>query len=117
MALAMLALSACAPAGEAAVRPRRRLARTSRSSLVADVRLPGGATRFDYQEIDPAQAHLVVAHMNDASVLVLDLADGAVAKLLPGDPHAARRRRRRRRGTHLRDELALAAGHRRQRSL
>jgi YVTN family beta-propeller protein len=54
--------------------------------LVADVALPGGSTRFDYQEIDPAQNHLVVAHMNDASVLVLNLADGSVAKLLPNIP-------------------------------
>jgi YVTN family beta-propeller protein len=52
-------------------------------ALVADVPLPGGATRLDYQEIDPMQAHLVVAHMNDNSVLILKLADGSVAKLLP----------------------------------
>ena len=32
-------------------------------SLVADVGLPGGSTRFDYQEIDPAKGQLVVAHM------------------------------------------------------
>ena len=54
--------------------------------LVADVELPGGTTRFDYQDIDPAEGHLVVAHMNDASVLVLNLGDGSVAKLLPGIP-------------------------------
>jgi DNA-binding beta-propeller fold protein YncE len=50
------------------------------------VALPGGSTRFDYQEIDPANGHLVVAHMNDASVLVLNLADASVAKLLPNIP-------------------------------
>jgi YVTN family beta-propeller protein len=55
-------------------------------TLVADVPLPGGSTRFDYQEIDAAHGHLVVAHMNDASVLVLNLADGSVAKLLPNIP-------------------------------
>jgi YVTN family beta-propeller protein len=49
---------------------------------VADVKLPGGETRFDYQELDPARNHLVVAHMNDASVLVLDLRDGSVVKEL-----------------------------------
>ncbi len=53
---------------------------------VSDVDLPGGATRFDYQEIDAAHAHLVVAHMNDASVLVLNLADASVARLLPNIP-------------------------------
>lgn len=55
-------------------------------SLVADVDLPGGSTRFDYQDLDAAQGHLVVAHMNDASVLVLDAKDGSVAKLLPNIP-------------------------------
>jgi DNA-binding beta-propeller fold protein YncE len=43
---------------------------------VADVPLPGGATRLDYQEIDPAKGLLVVAHMNDDAVDILDLADG-----------------------------------------
>jgi YVTN family beta-propeller protein len=50
---------------------------------VTDVDLPGGATRFDYQDIDAAHGHIVVAHMNDASVLVLNIADGSVTKLLP----------------------------------
>jgi YVTN family beta-propeller protein len=55
-------------------------------ALVTDVGLPGGSTRFDYQEVDSSHGHLVVAHMNDASVLVLNLADGSVAKLLPNIP-------------------------------
>lgn len=55
-------------------------------SLVADVPLPGGATRFDYQEIDAAKQQLVVAHMNDNAVLVLGLADGAVRAQLPNIP-------------------------------
>jgi YVTN family beta-propeller protein len=55
-------------------------------SLVGDVPLPGAANRFDYQEIDSANGQLVVAHMNDNSVLVLALADGSVKKLLPNIP-------------------------------
>jgi DNA-binding beta-propeller fold protein YncE len=51
--------------------------------LLADVDLPGKANRFDYQDIDSARGYLVVAHMNDASVLILNLSDGSVAKLLP----------------------------------
>ncbi|HUS33444.1 MAG TPA: hypothetical protein VMZ53_33310 [Kofleriaceae bacterium] len=51
---------------------------------VSDVRLPGGANRFDYQDIDAATGLLVVAHMNDNSVLVLSLADGSVKKELTG---------------------------------
>src|SRR5690348_8713173 len=35
--------------------------------VVSDVPLPGGSTRFDYQDIDPASGHLVTAHMNDGS--------------------------------------------------
>lgn len=50
---------------------------------VADATLPGSASRFDYQDLDAAHGHLVVAHMNDASVLILNLTDGSVAKLLP----------------------------------
>ncbi|MGE5183928.1 MAG: YncE family protein [Acidobacteriota bacterium] len=53
---------------------------------VAEVALPGGATRFDYQEIDPGKAQLVVAHMDDNAVLVLDLATGAVRAQLPNIP-------------------------------
>ncbi len=55
-------------------------------TLVADVALPGGATRFDYQEIDAGKGQLVVAHMDDNSVLILDLADGSVRALLPNIP-------------------------------
>jgi DNA-binding beta-propeller fold protein YncE len=55
-------------------------------SLVADVPLPGGATRFDYEEIDAGKGQLVVAHMNDNAVLVLSLADGAVRAQLPNIP-------------------------------
>jgi YVTN family beta-propeller protein len=55
-------------------------------TLVNDVPLPGAANRFDYQEIDSAHGQLVVAHMNDDSVVVLALADGAVKKVLPNIP-------------------------------
>ena len=54
--------------------------------LVADVDLPGASNRFDYQDIDASRGQLLIAHMNDASVLVMDLKDSAVLKLLPGIP-------------------------------
>ena len=82
----MVALSACSACGRGNGAPPTTPSPYLPLVLVADVGLPGGATRFDYQEIDAAQAHLVVAHMNDASVLVLNLGDGSVAKLLPGIP-------------------------------
>lgn len=56
--------------------------------LVADVELPGRGVRFDYQDVDAAKGHLVIAHMNDDSVVVVRLADGAVVKVIPGIPTA-----------------------------
>src|SRR2546423_143049 len=57
-------------------------------ALVADVDLPGKAVRFDYQDLDVAKKHLVIAHMNDASVVVVNTSDGATAKVLSGIPTA-----------------------------
>jgi YVTN family beta-propeller protein len=54
--------------------------------LVADVDLPGASARFDYQDFDVAHGHLVIAHMNDASVVVVNTSDGSLAKLLTGIP-------------------------------
>ncbi len=51
--------------------------------LVRDVALPGRATRFDYQEIDRANGHLVIAHMGDNEVLVVSLADGSTVGRIP----------------------------------
>lgn len=56
--------------------------------VVADVELPGAAVRFDYQDVDAKRGHLIIAHMNDASVVVVDLKDGAVVKVLPNIPKA-----------------------------
>jgi YVTN family beta-propeller protein len=55
---------------------------------VADVSLPGGETRFDYQDVDSENGLLVVAHMNNNSVLILSLADGSLKKELPNIPTA-----------------------------
>jgi sugar lactone lactonase YvrE len=55
---------------------------------VADVPLPGAADRFDYEDIDAANGHLIIAHMNDASVVVANLADGSTVKVLPNVPVA-----------------------------
>jgi YVTN family beta-propeller protein len=78
---AVFALAACCACTKSGSPPSGTLL-----SLVGDVPLPGGATRFDYQEIDAANSQLVVAHMDDNSVLVLALADGSVKKLLPNIP-------------------------------
>ncbi len=81
--LSALALSACGACGNRGTTTPVSTIPELPLTLVSDVPLPGGSTRFDYQEIDPSRGHLVVAHMNDASVLVLNLADASVAKLLP----------------------------------
>jgi DNA-binding beta-propeller fold protein YncE len=56
--------------------------------LVADVGLPGKAVRFDYEDVDAARGHLVIAHMNDASVDIVDLASGSTIEVLPNIPVA-----------------------------
>ncbi|MGH7296969.1 MAG: YncE family protein, partial [Polyangiaceae bacterium] len=84
--LATMALSACGACGPSSASTPVSGSPDLPLGLLADVPLPGGSTRFDYQEIDAPKGHLVVAHMNDASVLVLDLADASVAKLLPNIP-------------------------------
>lgn len=59
--------------------------------IVADVELPGGSTRFDYQSLDVSRGRLVVTHMNDGTVLVVDVKDasgGKVLKELPNIPTA-----------------------------
>lgn len=66
--------------------------------LVADVDLTGRANRFDYQDVDAKRGHLVIAHMNDASVVVADVKDGKVLKTIPNVPTA--------RGVVVADEIA-----------
>jgi DNA-binding beta-propeller fold protein YncE len=78
-----LALASCAACGRGGASAAASSSPAFPLKWIADVDLPGGATRFDYQEIEPARGHLVVAHMNDNSVLILNLADGSVAKRLP----------------------------------
>jgi DNA-binding beta-propeller fold protein YncE len=53
-------------------------------TLVADVPLPGKAVRFDYQDIDPIRGRLFIAHMDDASVVVVNTKDGSLVKVLSG---------------------------------
>ncbi len=52
--------------------------------LVADVDLPGGATRFDYQDIDSANGQLAIAHMGDSEVVIVSLTDGATLGRISG---------------------------------
>jgi DNA-binding beta-propeller fold protein YncE len=77
----LLLLAACAhasPSSTSAARPPL--------VLVADVPLPGKPVRFDYQQIDSSKKRLFIAHMNDASVVVVSTVDGSLVKVLPGIP-------------------------------
>ncbi|MGH7280535.1 MAG: YncE family protein [Polyangiaceae bacterium] len=82
LALSVATLSACGACGKGSALQATSTTPELPLLLVSDVALPGAATRFDYQDVDSANGHLIVAHMNDASVLILNLSDGSVAKLL-----------------------------------
>ena len=75
--LALVALSGCGASQNPESNPVGLLVD------VTDIALPGGATRFDYQDIDPSQGHLIIAHMNDSNVVVANLSDGSLVKVLP----------------------------------
>jgi YVTN family beta-propeller protein len=53
---------------------------------VADIPLPGGATRFDYQSLDPATGRLYLSHMGDGDVVVFDTKTNKVLANVPGFP-------------------------------
>lgn len=57
-------------------------------SKVADIELPGGSTRFDYQDLDDEHDRLVLAHMNDDSVVIVDLASDTVVAEIADVPTA-----------------------------
>jgi YVTN family beta-propeller protein len=53
---------------------------------VADVPLPGGTTRFDYQSLDPKSGRLYLSHMGDGNVVVFDTKTNKVLANVPGFP-------------------------------
>lgn len=55
-------------------------------SLVADLPLPGGASRFDYQSVDAGHRRLYIAHLGDSSLLVFDLDTQRVSQEVSGLP-------------------------------
>ncbi len=50
---------------------------------IADVPLEGGASRFDYQSIDPQRGLLFIAHLGAGQVVVFDLKQQKVAAYIP----------------------------------
>jgi DNA-binding beta-propeller fold protein YncE len=61
---------------------------TSRAPLrlVAELPLPGGAKRFDYQSLDPSSGKLYIAQMGAGRLLVFDSKTDRVVASLPGFP-------------------------------
>src|SRR6266436_928640 len=53
---------------------------------VADIPLPGGATRFDYASIDAAAGRLYFSHMGDGKLMVFDIRAEKLVTNLPGFP-------------------------------
>jgi len=74
LALASTPIEAARPANKL---PLRR---------VADVRLPGSPSRFDYQDIDTARRRLYVAHLGAGQVDVVDLESSKVVGVVPDVP-------------------------------
>src|SRR5881628_2046507 len=54
--------------------------------VVADVPLPGSASRFDYQSLEPASGRLFVSHMGAGRLVVFDVRAGRVIGNLDGFP-------------------------------
>ncbi len=53
-------------------------------ATVADVPLPGHATRWDYASLDAKRHHLFLAHLGDSAVVVFDTAQRKVIATIPG---------------------------------
>jgi DNA-binding beta-propeller fold protein YncE len=59
---------------------------------VADVPLPGGSSRFDYQSLDPKRHRLFIAHLGADAVIAFDVRTRTVARNVEGiaSPHGVR---------------------------
>src|SRR3989441_6487090 len=53
---------------------------------VTDVPLPGSASRFDYQSLEPASGRLFISHMGAGQLVVFDVRAGRVVANLDGFP-------------------------------
>jgi len=79
----LLVLAAAMPVCSQAGEPKSRLPLTT----VADVPLPGNATRWDYASLDAKRHHLFLAHLGDSAVVVFDTAQRKVIATIPDVSH------------------------------
>ncbi len=54
--------------------------------VITDVPLPGSASRFDYQSLEPASGRLFISHMGAGQLVVFDVRAGKVIGNLDGFP-------------------------------
>jgi DNA-binding beta-propeller fold protein YncE len=54
--------------------------------VVTDVPLPGSASRFDYQSLEPVSGRLFISHMGGGALVVFDVRAGRVIANLDGFP-------------------------------
>lgn len=79
----ILAIAAFIPVSSQAGHPTSRLPLIT----VADVPLPGNATRWDYASLDAKRHHLFLAHLGDSAVVVFDIAQRKVIATIPDVSH------------------------------
>ncbi len=82
----VLLLSVLAVSGQGGAAQLKGAVKALPLHLVADVALPGGATRMDYISIDSAGHRAFLAHMGDGSVISVDTAGLKVAAEGKGTP-------------------------------
>jgi DNA-binding beta-propeller fold protein YncE len=83
VALGLLAACAVVPSRES-TRPPPPLPASLPLQTIADIPLPGGATRFDYQSLDPLTHRLFVAHLGAGMVTVVDIRSNHIIANLTG---------------------------------
>jgi YVTN family beta-propeller protein len=81
--VAVMALLGPLPACSGAGGPGSRLPLTT----LADVPLPGGATRWDYASLDEQHHHLFLAHLGDSAVVVFDTVRRKAVAAIPDLSH------------------------------
>ncbi|HKU78569.1 MAG TPA: YncE family protein [Rhodanobacteraceae bacterium] len=79
----VLVLAASVPVSSQAGNPTSRLP----LATVAEVLLPGRATRWDYASLDAKPHHLFLAHLGDSAVVVFDTAQRKVIATIPDVSH------------------------------
>src|SRR6185437_4302371 len=79
----LLAFATSVPACSQAGNPTSRLPLTT----IADVPLPGHATRWDYASLDAKRHHLFLAHLGDSALVVFDTAQRKAIATIPDVSH------------------------------